>query len=501
MTAAAVEDHGPPPPPPEEIRIEPQRPFQWDFLGNPADIVIGGGAAGCGKTYAEVLAPIRFTSIPNFYSVMFRRTLVDIKKPNGLWDETRKMYPLLGAKPHGAELRWQFPSGARVKMAHLEHENTVTNWQGAQLPQVIFDELTHFSAKMFWYMVSRLRGTVGVRPHVLASCNPDPDSWVAALIEWFIDQEDVLPGGERNPRYGFPIPERCGKPRYFGRSGDDLVWGDTRLEVANDPRIGPQIIALMRHQRCTWEVALKRAVKSLSFIPGKLEDNRILEDADPSYRANLMILPRVERMRLLEGNWKVRAQAGDYFNRDEVNMLDRAPDDLQKVVRRWDLAATEPSLKNGDPDWTYGVKMGRRANGRFVVLDAVGKQQRVDAVRELVLGTAAVDTQNGEHVEIGLPQDPGQAGVDQLASYVKMLAGYAVWGDRETGDKETRASSFAAQWQHHNVDVVRGSWNAHYFGQMEAFPDKTAHDDAVDASAGAFKQLATGTSMYDVVYG
>jgi len=41
------------------------------------------------------------------------------------------------------------------------------------------DELTHFSAHQFFYMVSRNRPTCGARPYIRATCNPDADSWVA----------------------------------------------------------------------------------------------------------------------------------------------------------------------------------------------------------------------------------------------------------------------------------------------------------------------------------
>lgn len=68
-----------------------------------------------------------------------------------------------------------------------------------------FDELTHFSEAQFWYMLSRNRSMSGVRPYVRATTNPDADSWVAKLIDWWID--DVS---------GYPIPERGGVVRRAG---------------------------------------------------------------------------------------------------------------------------------------------------------------------------------------------------------------------------------------------------------------------------------------------
>jgi len=453
------------------ISLGPQPGFQSTFLASGADITIGGGAAGCGKTYAEILAGARHMQVPGFAAVFFRRTTKQIRNPGGLWDEAGKVYPLLGATPDQQDNEWHWPSGAKVKMAHLEHESNIYDWQGAQVPLFIFDELTHFTAKMFWYMQSRNRSTCGVRPYVLATCNPDADSWVAELVAWWIDQD------ADSPTYGLPLPERAGVLRYFTRLGDVMVWGDSAQEVIDQ---APGVTAI--------------DVNSLTFVPGRLEENVILETVDPKYRGKLMAMSRVERERLLGGNWKVRAVAGDYFKRDEVKILDLLPSDILACSRGWDLAATEPSEVNKDPDWTFGVKIGRRSNGRFVVIHVAMARKRSDEVRKLVRQTAEDD---GPEVSIALAQDPGQAGKDQSESYVSLLAGFPVHSEPETGSKETRADLFASQWQGGNVEVLRGRWNAEYFSQMEGFPSKGVHDDAVDASSTAFKRLAAAGNVWD----
>ena len=85
--------------------------------------------------------------------------------------------------------------GGKIKFAHLQFDNTVYDWQGAQITLIGFDELTHFTAHQFFYMVSRNRSTCGVRPYIRATCNPDADSWVADFLAWWI-----------NPETGLPIP-------------------------------------------------------------------------------------------------------------------------------------------------------------------------------------------------------------------------------------------------------------------------------------------------------
>ncbi|KAG0761457.1 hypothetical protein G6F22_018874 [Rhizopus arrhizus] len=108
-------------------------------------------------------------------------------------------------------------------------------------------------------------------------------------------------------------------------------------------------------------------------------------EADPGYLANLMAVGRVERERLLGGNWKVRKAAGSYFKRSDVEIIDVRPTDVVSWVRRWDLAATEPTEENPDPDWTAGLLMGKRANGRYVIADLVYVRKRAHACPRILV--------------------------------------------------------------------------------------------------------------------
>jgi predicted phage terminase large subunit-like protein len=466
--------------------VKPQAGFQVDFLTSRADITIGGGAAGVGKTNAELLAAARHHHVKGYQCVFFRRSMPQITGPDGLWDQGMALYPAMGAKKHTGEHRFRWNHGATIKMAHLEHDDTVLNWQGTQIALVIFDELTHFTAKQFWYMLSRNRSTSGVQPYMLATCNPDADSWVAELIAWWIEQDP------NSPRYGLPIFERAGKLRYFARLDDKLIWGDSRQELVGDEKIRDLIYETIRSSKeedgteMTFGQAAKVVIKSLTFIPGKLEDNKILQRKDPGYRGRLLALTRVEKERLLYGNWKARQAQGEMFRRAEVKLLNAMPTNLITIVRCWDLAATEESTKSPDPDYTSSVKMAKYDDGRTVVLDFINVRKRAHEVRQLVRRTAENDT---ELVRIRLHQDPAQAGKDQAQSYVAMLNGFIVHADPVTGDKVTNAEPFAAQWQAGNVDVLRAPWNDEYFGFMEAFPDPKVHDDPVDASATGYKEL------------
>lgn len=280
----------------DRVVIQPQEGYQMLALSSPADIVIGGGNAGAGKTFSLLLDPLRHINNENFGGVIFRRLTTQIKAVGGLWDESGKLYPLVGAMPNQTELQWKFPSGSKIKFSHLEHEKNVISWQGSQIPFIGFDELTHFSKNTFFYLLSRNRSNCGVKPYVRATCNPDPDSWVYELISWWIGDD------------GFPTPERQGIIRYFVKDGEKLIWGNSIDECIDkaDYFIAPLVEAS----------GIKGAnfVKSITFIAGSVYENRKLLDINPEYLANLAAQDEQTRMQLLEGNWKIAINPSDIYN-------------------------------------------------------------------------------------------------------------------------------------------------------------------------------------------
>jgi len=153
----------------EQIEIRPQAGPQENFLATEADIAIYGGAAGGGKTWALLLEPLRHIHNPEFGAVIFRRTYPQIRSEGGLWSESSTIYPAMGGQPRESILDWTFPAGGRIKFAHMQHEINRLDWQGAQIPLIEFDELTHFTKEQFFYMLSRNRSTCGVRPYIRAT--------------------------------------------------------------------------------------------------------------------------------------------------------------------------------------------------------------------------------------------------------------------------------------------------------------------------------------------
>lgn len=224
------------------------------------------------------------------------------------------------------------------------------------------------------------------------------------------------------------------------------------------------------------------------FVPSKLSDNPGI-DAD-SYRAALQALDPLERRRLEEGDWWATT-LGSMFQRESIVAIDQT--DLPKItssaraVRFWDLAASEPSHTNPDPDWTVGTLM-LFDGGIAYILDVRRARVRGEKVEELIAQTAYED---GHAVAIRMEQEPGSSGkalVDQYARYV--LPGFDFQGIRSTGDKVTRARPFAAAAANGNVRCVRGPWLTDWLDELSTFPEACDHDDQVDSAVGAFTYLA-----------
>jgi len=443
--------------------ISPLPGPQTEFLRTPADICIYGGAAGGGKTVGLILEPLRYVSqVPGFTAVFFRRTTPEITNPGGLWDESLNFYPRFGGIPHHRAHVWRWPRGGKIKFSHLQLDSTVYRWQGSQIALIGFDELTHFTAHQFYFLLSRNRSTCGVRPYIRATCNPDADSWVADFLAWWIDQET-----------GLPIPERAGVLRYFIRVAEKTVWADRPEELMHQ---------MTRRQDLPPGAPPLRPI-SVTFIPANVHDNPALLRINPEYLTWLLSLPLLERERLLGGNWKIRPAAGLYFKREWCAVVDQVPTDLE-VVRYWDLAATEKTELN-DPDWTVGVKLGRDDKRGYWLLDVVRARANPGDIERLLLETAARD---GKRVRIGFGQDPGQAGKSQALHLVRALSGYTVTPVLESGDKLTRFGPFSSQCRVGNVKILRGPWNEDFFRVLEGFPDLT-HGDEVDACSGALEML------------
>src|SRR5574337_1034367 len=463
---------------PERIApdVRPQDGPQEMFLSCPADIAIIGGSVYGGKTWSLVMEPVRHAAVPGFTFAMFRRTVPEIRNPGGLWDETRKWYPALGASPREGTLEWRFPSGALGKMAGLQYDGDVQGWLGAQICLLEFDQLEEFTESQFFFLLSRNRSMCGVRPYARGSCNPDADSWPAGFLAWWWD-----------PATGYAIPERSGAVRWFLRVDGAVEWSSVARPASEYARYSEYEararVDLLARFGARYAGDDGQFAKSCAFVLARLQDNAIGRKLDPGYEGNVRALSPVEQERLLGGdrggNWKIRPAAGLVFNRAWFEIVDAAPAFAERRVRAWDFAATA------------GGRMSRAGNVYFV--EDVERGQWAPGPRDERIASCAAN--DGRGVTVRFPQDPGAAGKSQIAYSMAQLAGYNVASFPVSGDKETRAGPLASQAKVGNVKLVRGTWDDAFLKELHAFPTKNVPDDQVDAASDAFGELALGPRL------
>jgi phage uncharacterized protein (putative large terminase), C-terminal domain len=234
------------------------------------------------------------------------------------------------------------------------------------------------------------------------------------------------------------------------------------------------------------------ATEGRPFMPAKLSDNPSLDTVE--YRSALQDLDHHTRAQLLDGDWDSRPP-GDLFRREWFDIVQEVPAGAKRV-RFWDLAATEASETNRDPDYTAGCLLSKHPNGTWYVEDIQRFRAMPGGVKSRIVQTAASD---GTGTRIELEQEPGSSGKTVVDSYVRdYLAQYAVRGRKSTGKKFARAQPVSSKAEHGLVKLVAGPWISEFLDELEAFSedDKAyAHDDQVDALSGAFEALGKDTTV------
>lgn len=358
--------------------LKPQDGFQTQFLSSPADIVIGGSGAGVGKTFALLMECLRYSHVPNFGAVVFRRTTPMIANKGGLWDESFDMYMDLATPPTpvpGKHL-YRFPNNVTIQFKHMEHIKDRLSYQGAQIPLIGWDELTHFEWEQFSYLLSRGRSTCGVKPYVRATTNPQSSGWVKEFIQWWIYPDDYHAEGLQ----GYPIPERAGVIRYMTMDKNEIVWADSPEEVREKcPHIfdNEELVKSVEENGGTMD----DLIKSVTFIPGSIHDNKKLLSKDPAYLGSLLALDEQEKAKLLGGCWKMIDGADILFKYSSLSDLFNN-DFIKESKQRSERYITADIALEGADKFVIGIWSG------FVLLKVISipkckPDEVIDILKEL----------------------------------------------------------------------------------------------------------------------
>ena len=116
-----------------------------------------GGAAGGGKTDALLMGALQWVDWPDYNAIIFRKTLQDHKKPDGLIARTHEWLEGKPAVWNGQDYKWTFPSGATLTLGYMDIDADVYHHQGAAYNYIGWDELTQFQKWQYDYLISRNR--------------------------------------------------------------------------------------------------------------------------------------------------------------------------------------------------------------------------------------------------------------------------------------------------------------------------------------------------------
>ena len=216
---------------------------QLAFLSATEDEVLFGGAAGGGKSYAQLIDALLYAlKYPGSKQLILRRTLPELEM--SLLRVARSLYPTSLFRYQATTHTGSLPNGSLIDFGFCATEGDVFRYQSAEYDTIRFDELTHFTEFQYLYLISRLRGTNGYPKQVKSATNPGGigHSWVKRR---FID----------------PAPH-----------------GQSFLSEGGTKRV---------------------------FIPALLSENRFLCEADPQYKARLEMLPESQKKALLYGEWNL----------------------------------------------------------------------------------------------------------------------------------------------------------------------------------------------------
>lgn len=294
--------------------------------------------------------------------------------------------------------------------------------------------------------------------------------------------------GKHRPGFGGAIiiddPHKADEARSDIKRKNVIEWFQNTLESRKNGPETPIILIMQRlHEDDlagwllrggngeTWEHVCLPAIRDdgKPLWPAKhdLPELRRMEQASPYVFAGQYM----QRPAPLEGG---------LFKPDQLQVIDAVPAGEIRWCRGWDLASVTE-----DGDWTAGGKLGRLADGRYIIADMTRLQRGPDERDAAIVNTTALD---GKSVVVSYPQDPGQAGKTQALYMTRALAGYRVKTSPETGDKVTRAEPLAAQVNVGNVMMLRGPWNEALVNEMRMFPNGS-HDDQIDALSRAFAEV------------
>jgi hypothetical protein len=277
-----------------EKNIKPH-PVQERFLELPDEIfeALYGGAAYGGKSWLLTLLPLfrGFYKFRGYKGIIFRRKFPDLEKE--IIRLSKEYYPKTGAKYNEQKHTWEWSEYLSYQdFGHVQHDSDITSYDSAQYNYCAFDELTHFSAHPYHYMVgSRVRPSSSFNIAIVRNgTNP------GGIGQTFVYNRFVRPNEE-----GYSVIR-------------DISTGLFRI-----------------------------------FIPAKAEDNPYGMEYDPMYVKKLEILKvtsEAEYKAKRYGDW--HAYKGSVFTTFRPMRFPGEPDNALHVIKRFQIPEWWPKILSID---------------------------------------------------------------------------------------------------------------------------------------------------------
>lgn len=387
-----------------------------------------------------------------------------------MWDEANALYHPLKPDINRGKLTFDFRWDSRISFNGLQHDASVRRYDGAQFALFSPDQLEEFSQNQFFYMGTRVRSKSGVRPYIRATCNPEPDSWLAEFLDWWIGED------------GYIIPERCGIIRYFVRDGEDIIWSDDPITLAKKYP--------------------GKFSRSVTFILSTVYDNKELLRVDPEYIARLQMQHPLVYMRLhgegvgkenRGGNWKMRAGAGILFNASWFGQADYIPPyGVATDVLYWDTAATEKDAdtKNEQPSATAYIWL-RQHRDDFIVMDC-GEFYEFATIEDTIMNKTREIAENMHgQLHVRWEREPASAAKREANRWSKMMREFTLSarGIPSRTDKVKRALPAANAAHKGHILFRPAPWNQYLANYLHNMPKEP--NDLMDALSGAYNSFNT----------
>lgn len=152
-------------------------PIQESFHGSSARYRLYFGGAGAGKTLSLLWEGVfHCLEFANTNSILLRRTFKELES-SVIDHYLRYVHPhrkVLGIRRYlKSNHSVEFLNGSKLMFGHCEHEKDVYQYQGDEFLFIGFDEISHFTFRMWDFLKSRNRCPVrGSRPNMAGATNP-----------------------------------------------------------------------------------------------------------------------------------------------------------------------------------------------------------------------------------------------------------------------------------------------------------------------------------------